>query len=413
MRGAYSVYVLLTGVSSLSYPMVWIVSTVYLVKVVGLDPLQIVLYSTVQQLVNFLFQAPTGALADMYGRRRVIVPGFLLVGIGFLLQGAIPVFVAVLGSQALTGLGASLVGGADAAWIADELGAERVGQVYLRASQIGSLAGLLGIAASAGLAGLRLNLPILVSGGLFAGLGLILAVVMPEHHFTPTPREQRTSWQHMGHTLRAGVGMVQVRPLLRTMLGIGVFYGVFSAGFDQLWQYHLLRSIHFPALAGVTPVVWFGIIEVGITLTNLIGSEIARRRVDVSSHQAVAWALFIVDGLTCVSAIGFALSGQLALALAAFFVLTTARGPRMSLEQIWMNQHLDASVRATVFSLRGGIGALAQIVAGPLLGALATSFATRPALLVASVMLVPALLLYSRILRLGSLAVAPIAPPSP
>jgi len=48
--------------------------------------------------------------------------------------------------------------GADAAWIADELGEERVGPVHIRAAQIGSLAGLIGIAISVGLASVRLNL---------------------------------------------------------------------------------------------------------------------------------------------------------------------------------------------------------------------------------------------------------------
>lgn len=95
----------------------------------------------------------------------------------------------------------------------------------------------------------------------------------------------------------------------------------------------------------------------------------------------------------------FALAGQLAFALGAFFVMTTARGPRVPLERIWMNAHLDSGVRAIVFSLRGQASALSQIVGGPIFGAVATASTTRPALLGAAAIFAPALLLYARIQR--------------
>lgn len=60
---ASSVYLLLSGASSLFYPMAWTVSTVYMVEDVELNPFQIVLAGTAQQAANFLFQAPTGVLA--------------------------------------------------------------------------------------------------------------------------------------------------------------------------------------------------------------------------------------------------------------------------------------------------------------------------------------------------------------
>ena len=97
--------------------------------------------------------------------------------------------------------------------------------------------------------------------------------------------------------------------------------------------------------------------------------------------------------------IGFALAGQFILALTVFFLFTTIAGPRIALERVWMNQHLDSSVRATVFSLRGQVSAIAQIVGGPILGAVATAFDTRTALIAAGLVLSPALLLYARTMR--------------
>jgi DHA3 family tetracycline resistance protein-like MFS transporter len=398
-RGPASIYIALKGASSLFAALVYTVELVYLAQTVHLNPFQLVLAGTVQQAVSFLFQAPTGALADVYSRRGAVIAGFALVGAGFLLEGLIPALASALAAQALYGLGVTLVDGADAAWIADELGAELAGPIYLRATQIGWLATLPGIALSAALGSVRLSLPIVTGGALYLALAVVLALVMPETRFTPAAHELRSPWRQMGHTVRSGLLLIRLRPVLLSVLGAAALVGVFGAGFGQLWQYHLLHTFTFPRLGVFAPVVWFGIIEAVIALTSVLGIEIARRRVATTSHRAIAVALLAVDGLMLAGALCFALAGWFAVALAGLWLVTTAAGPRIPLENAWMNQSLDASVRATVFSLRGQVQSLAAIAGGPLLGALATTVGTRPTLVAAAVVLAPALLLYARALR--------------
>ncbi|GHO85833.1 MFS transporter [Dictyobacter formicarum] len=397
---AATVYFILTAVTSLSYSMIFAIDLPYQIETVGLNPLQLTLVATVLQAVTFCCQAPTGVLADMYSRRWAVVAGCLLVGVNFLVEGLFPSFLAILIAQILRGIGATMMNGADSAWIADELGEERVSQVYMRAAQVGSIASLLGIVLSTALAQISLNLPVVLGGGIFAGLSIFLALFMTEHHFTPAPRGKRSSWQHLGYTLRTSLQLVRSRPILLTILGIGAFYGIFSVGFDRLWPYHLLHHFTFPALpGGLKAVAWFGIIEAGIVVTNLCGTEIVRRSINTNRPRAVAWTMFAIDGLTIAGIIAFALAGQFALALTAFWLITTVLGPRMPLERIWLNQHLASNVRATVFSLRGQVDALGQIIGGPILGAIATATTSSNALISASLILVPALFLYLLSLR--------------
>jgi MFS transporter, DHA3 family, tetracycline resistance protein len=398
-RGAASIYIMLSGASSLFFSMLLTIELVYLALIVGFSPLQLVLIGTVRQGISFLFQAPTGALADIYGRRWAVIVGVFLIGAGYFIEGAIPVLAVVLAAQVLIGLGVTLMDGADTAWIADEIGVERAGQIYIRAAQVGSLASLLGIAISAVLVNVRLNLPIVLGGSLFIVLSGVLALVMPEQNFRPLPREHRTSWQQMYHTLRVGVRLVRLRPVLLTILSIAILLGVFSAGFDQLWQYYLLHRFTFPVLGSLTSITWFCIIEAGISATNFCGTWLAGRYVDTNSPRSVVVALFTIDGLMVLTVIGFALAGQFILALTLFFLFTTIAGPRIALERVWTNQNVDSSVRATVFSLRGQVSAFAQIVGGPILGAVATAFDTRTALIAAGIVLSPAMLLYARTMR--------------
>jgi hypothetical protein len=198
----------------------------------------------------------------------------------------------------------------------------------------------------------------------------------------------------MRHTLHAGVRLIRLRPALRTILGSAVCASVFSSAFDRLWGYHLLRHFTFPTSGGLTVVVWFGLIEASIDVANLCGTEIARRRIDWEHRRSLIWGLFAVDALTLVFVVGFTVAGQLGPALGLFWLAVVSRSPRDALETTWMNLDLESSVRAQA-------GALAGIIAGPLLGTLATDRGTGIALIASAAALAPALVLYRRSLVRG------------
>jgi DHA3 family tetracycline resistance protein-like MFS transporter len=394
--GAYAIYLGMSGTTSLCFSMVFTIEMVYQIKAVGLNPLQLMIVGTVLQCVHLLCQTPMGILADMYSRRLAAVTGLFLIGAGYWVEGAQATFTAVLAGTAIGAFGYTIVSGADAAWIADELGADRVGQAYLRAAQVGALAGLPGIAISAVLGSTRLNLPILLAGSVFIGLSVVLALLMPEEHFSPLPRGDRSPWQQIGHTTRASLRIIRLRPALLTILAIAVFSSAFSAGFDRLWSFHLLAHFTFPTTGGLNVVKWFAVIEAGINVMSLCGIEVAKRLVKADNRRAVVWASFVADAATLACVVGFALAGQFIVALAAFWLTVVARSPRGVLQTIWMNLDLEPGVRATILSLQAQVGALAGIAGGPILGAVATNYGTRAALVLAAALLAPALLLYRK-----------------
>lgn len=398
-RGAYPIYLIMSACTSLFGAMIFTVNLVYQTETIGLNPLQLVLVGTTLEAVYFLAQVPTGVLADAYSRRWSVVIGMVLIGAGFMLEGAVPRFWAVLLAQVVWGTGAAFTDGADAAWLADEIGEANSGRAYLRAAQIGSAAGLVGIGAGVALASVRLNLPVFIGGLLYVLLGIFLLLRMPEHNFRPRPREERTTWQHMGHTLRAGVRIVRGRPVLWTILGIGACFGMFTEGFDRLWQYHFLHNLSFPAIGHVQPVVWFGLIAAGLMPLNIGAAELARRRIDTSGHHSVARALFAMDAILIASVVALGLAGNFALALGAYWTASLMRGTRQPLTVAWMNQNIEAGVRATVLSLGNQVDAIGQVVGGPVIGLIATAFSTRVSLVASAALLAPVLFLYAHTLR--------------
>ena len=118
---AYTIFCIYSCAMSLLRAMHFTAAAIYYVTVVGLSPFQLVLVGTTLMVVILLAETPTGVLADTYSRRLSVIVGVALIGLGFLLEGLIANFAAVLAAQLIWGVGLTFTSGALEAWIADEL----------------------------------------------------------------------------------------------------------------------------------------------------------------------------------------------------------------------------------------------------------------------------------------------------
>ena len=398
---AYKVYMILQGGSALLFAMIFTYSSVYQVTVVQLNALQLVLVGTMLELTVFIFEVPTGVVADVYSRRLSVIIGYFLIGLGFIMEGAVPLFAAIMLAQVMWGFGFTFTSGATEAWITDEIGEKDAGQSFLRGGQVGQIGALAGIVIGMALASIRVNLPIVVGGVLLMGLGAFLALVMPETGFQPLPRDERGTWQNMVHTFRDGLGMVKRRPALKTILLVGLFYGLYSEGLDRLWVMHLIEDVSLPALGNIDPLMWFGVIRAVGMVVSTGSIEVVRRRVNTGSTISMVKTLFMITAILIVSVVGFAWARGFIFALLAYWVIVAARSMIGPIYTAWVNQRLDSAVRATVISMSGQVDAIGQILGGPVIGLIGNLFSVRAAISVSGLLLTPVLGLYGHALRRG------------
>jgi len=344
----------------------------------------------------FLFEVPTGVVADIYSRRLSVILGYFIIGLGFILEGSLPFFWAIASGQALWGLGYTFTSGATQAWISDEIGEAAAGNAFIRGSQAGTVGALIGILVSVWLGSIRVNIPIVVGGALFMSLGLFLILVMPEAGFKPTPSEQRTSWGSMISTFQGGLRMVNRRPILYTILLIGLFYGLYSEGYDRLWTKHILENFNLPTLNGLKPVAWFGIINAVGMLLSLASTEIVRRKIDIQQHRSITGLLMLVTGVLAASLVGFAWAMDFSLALILIWLIGMARDVISPVYTGWVNQRIDSRVRATLLSMSSQVDAVGQVAGGPLLGMIGNTFSVRAAITASGLILSPVLGLFAR-----------------
>lgn len=406
---AFRVYLILSGVSSLAFAVMFTLNMIYEAEVVGLTPLQLVLVGTTLEIICFCFEIPTGVVADLYSRRLSVIIGFLMIGVGFLIEGSFPFFAAVLLTQVFWGIGATFLSGALEAWIVDEVGEERVGQVFVRGAQAGQIGGVVGIILSVALGSIALALPVIVGALMMLGLGIFLMLFMPETGFKPTPRGERTTWQSMTNTFREGLRLVRKRRILMIFLAMALVGGLYSEGFDRLSQVHLLRDFTLPGLGTLQPVVWFGIVGIVVMLLAALGNEVIRRRLNMQNMKALARALVAIHALLIVALLVFALAQNFALALVALVLANVLRWTTEPIMVTWTNSYIDSSVRATVLSSFSQVNAFGQIGGGPLVGLVGDRFGLRAALSASALLLSPMVWLIARAARHPEAVVEPNA----
>ncbi|HVO43996.1 MAG TPA: MFS transporter, partial [Aggregatilineales bacterium] len=412
------VYLIVSGVGSLLSSLIFILLSVYYVRIVGMNALQLVLVGTAIEGTMFLLQIPTGLLADMYSRRLSIVIGLFLIGICYTIEGAVPLFLAIIVAEIIRGIGESFLDGAFNAWIADEVGPENVAAIYLRGVQVGQLGGIAGIVLGVALAMFGLNLPVLVGGLLRVGLAIFAAVAMPETGFHPQASRHSAASAHgerksvgtVFGKFRDSLWAVRASSLILTILVVEVIFGAFSEGFDRLWEAHVLQNVEFPALGALDPVAWFGILGIAGMIVGVILVGVARRLLRTENNAAMARSLLTINAMLIASVVMFGSAHAFGVAVAALWtagLMRTLAGP---LTDTWLNQNVESGVRATVLSMKGQANAFGQILVGPLVGVIGLLFTIRASMVISALMLTPTLLLYLRALRKSAStgAVAPI-----
>src|SRR3954451_20960648 len=229
------------GVWSFVGALSWTTAVVYFLGDVHMTPLELVLAGTALELAYFVFEVPTGVVADLYSRKLSMVASAVLSGVAMFLIGAVPHVAAVLVGMAVWGFAWTFRSGAEDAWLAAEVGPALLGQAYQRAAQVGRLTGLAGIATAVALALVNLRLPFIVAGATAVALGGVLVLAMTESPRPPAHSDTPATMTGAAlATAREGTRLVRRTPALVLMLMTFVFLGAFSEGFDRLWQAQLL-----------------------------------------------------------------------------------------------------------------------------------------------------------------------------
>ena len=396
-----SINLLLSLFSGMVGKVTFTMSAIYRVDMVGLDVLQLVLLGTALEASVFLFEIPTGVVADVYSRRLSVIIGTGLIGMGFILEGVLPLFITVLLAQVVWGLGWTFISGARSAWLTDEVGVDNAGDLFMQGRQALLIGNLVGIGLAVPLAKLSLQLPYFIGGGLNLLLVVILILFMPETGFKRKPREEREGWGDLAATLRSGFGLIRSRSTLMWFSAAALLVGLYSEGWDRLKEPLLLTDHTFPGVFGISlgAVEWFAILAVVGSLLAIAASQVVRKRLDLTNPARLGRGLQISYAVMVACMLGFALAGKFWTAISFMMLFDLIRSVSFPISAAFVNHFIESDVRATVLSMTGQIDAFGQMAGGPIIGTIGRLVSMPAAILASAAVLFPTVPLFQLMLR--------------
>jgi DHA3 family tetracycline resistance protein-like MFS transporter len=224
-------------------------------------------------------------------------------------------------------------------------------------------------------------------------LGVLLALLMPEEGWSPSPTADTSSWRSMRAQLVAGARAVRRSAMLGGLVAGTVFAGMSSEGFDRLGQPHFLQDLHFPGTA--TAESWFGAFAVIAALGSIVATGLIGRRLDALHPQRVGRLLAAVQAVTAAGVIWFGLTAHFWIAVALYLIVTLLRESTGPILAVWLISVTTSSTRATVFSIQSQADALGQIAGGPPTGLVGQRRSIGAGIATAGLFLLPAVALFA------------------
>jgi len=290
---------------------------------------------------GLIVEVPSGALADMFGRKRSVVAGYVLMAIGTLLLGLSSGFWSITGWFIVWTLGFAFQSGATEALVFDYLKAHDLGDhwptLLARAHMMARLASLITTIAGGYLYLIWFRLPYLAFGAASA-IGIVVALGLVEARREDLRRW--AGWGAYGRQLADGTRVLASR-LVWPIAGAAVVV----MSIDYTYDWGLLRPLNIHRF-GFTPteITWvLGATSLGAIIATTILPRL-QRRFGVPQRMrgtmlgygraftTMGWALGRWTGLAAVVAVGIA-SSYLEQLLSVF-----------------INQHAHDEHRATTLS---------------------------------------------------------------
>lgn len=314
----------------------------------GLDILHVNLVLAVYLITTCLFEVPTGAVADLFGRKLSFVLSCLVRALAFGMYFFSDTFAEFLIAEFIDAIGTTLATGAFDAWAVDGMrddgDARPVDRLFSRAMILGQASAIIGGLGAAQLAERDITLPWLVGTSGFLLCALAGALLMRERRpaVVPFSALRAGAYLSIGTTMRDGLGAVRAMPVMRGLCLLTALTSFATVPAFQMWQ------PRFQALAGEGP--WLlGWVWVLLNLALIAGSVLIPRVVGRWGRARALAVAYAWRGLTLGAA---AIATTFFPALFGFLLQEMGWGFSEPVLQAWMNEHATSEQRATVLSVR-------------------------------------------------------------
>ncbi len=310
----------------------------------GLNLFEVNLVNLVFFATLFICEIPTGAIADVFGRKISFVCSCFLFCLGMFVYALSKSFWGFALAEAISAIGATFASGAFQAWLVDRLKhfgyTESFNSIFTKEQQISSGVSILGALLGSFLADKNMILP-WIAGGCVMLLGGIFAMIfMKEEYFVREKFSFINGIKSMRETVHISLHYGLKNKVLRFVILLGTVQYFAIQAPNMQWQ--PLFSHFLPNKTSL------GFLWAGMIISVMVGASFSTKFLKYFKSEKRALIVSqVIIGLGILFTVLFRL---FPIALSMFFIHEMARGLFRPLKDVYLNDNIPSKERATLIS---------------------------------------------------------------
>ena len=314
--------------------------------------------------IGLIAEVPSGALADRFGRDRMVKIGQTFAGSGLLIQAFGSSFMPFFVGQAIMMIGVSFVSGADEALFFEKLNFDRVSanwrKLVMRASQIGLVGMLFATVAGGWLHTINPRIPWILTGLAFIS-SVVLIWSIKDTRIKKDKQKLSVELKEYLDNIKAGFSQFRTPKLWLYVPIIITVQGLFYTAGWGILRLVLIDRFHFNPFWGSIVIATSSLMTVGLlAIMHKYAESMSEKRVItlISVSAAASLLLSLAD-----------------IGIWGFFVILILYAGEHTLYPFMseaLNNQSSDNQRATVLSVASFLRTLPYVVLAPIVGYLST-----------------------------------------
>lgn len=385
-----SVYYLLTFLFEFAAGLTFATYVLFLLSR-GLDLFQVTLVNLSFMIGIFIFEIPTGAYADYFGRKKSVILSsfFLMLALLIYFESAnIAMFIV---AEIIAALAFTFASGALDAWMVDSLENKgytgKVDFIFSHAAIVGKTAALLAGLIGAYIGSVNLALPF-GAGAVVALLALLVSIFFIKENLKPKK------------ALNLAGAIAQMAHVTKNSIAFGIKHKVvlwlIISSILATFAFQPLNMFWSPRMNNLAgDKVWLmGWVWAGISLSMMMGSFLVKQL--LKREKSYTWILILASVVLGIPILLVSTSSVFGVVLLGFLMYELGRGMLTPAHKAYLNKHIPGEQRATVLSFDSMMARVGAALGLVILGWTAKNYSIQVSWLISGLLLFLLIPIYMR-----------------
>lgn len=335
-------YFLFSALYALSFSFIGATYVIFLLAR-GLNLFEVNLVNVVFYLMVFAFEIPTGAIADVFGRKKsFVISCFITAGANFIYAASHSFWGFAL-AEATAAVGMTFATGAFQAWLVDRLKyfnyAESLKLIFAREQQITQCSFIVGTIIGAYIAEINIALPWIFGGIVFFITGVLAAIILKEEYFARPRFSLKQNLHLLQTTVKTSAAYCRGNKNVLFIMLAGAIFCFATQAPNMQWQPFFAEFL--------SDKKHLGFISAGIFISIMLGSTVSVRYFSCCNERT---GLIIASALSGAFIVATAVCAAFLPALIFFMSHELCRGIYRPIKETYLNNNIPSDKRATIIS---------------------------------------------------------------